>query len=227
MERLVEQKEASSPAEARLTDLVKAVEPVGVSDSLRQQVFARVLDRPRVSRWGALLLRPAVVFGILLIAGATTAATLGRSWIVEQFRPTAAPTPPAPPYQPAPAATRRPAPIAVPAPAPVAIDPAPVVERTSIRAPHARPAKGEDPSRVVAAIQALRGDGDPERAGKLLAEYLKTYPRGALAEEALALSIEAAAARKSPAAKTFATQYLKEYPNGRFHRTAEQALTRP
>ena len=74
------------------------------------------------------------------------------------------------------------------------------------------------------AIQALRTDRDPARAGRLLAEYLARYPHGALAEEAVALSIEAAAARHSPSAAGFAERYLREYPHGRFRHTAEQAL---
>jgi hypothetical protein len=53
---------------------------------------------------------------------------------------------------------------------------------------------------------------------------LRTYPHGALSEEAVALSIEAAAASRSPSATTFAAQYLREYPHGRFRRTAEQAV---
>ena len=79
----------------------------------------------------------------------------------------------------------------------------------------------------MSAIQALRQDRDPERAGRLLAAYLRTHPRGALAEEAVALSIEAADARHSPAAATFAERYLKEYPHGRFRSAAERVLARP
>jgi hypothetical protein len=91
---------------------------------------------------------------------------------------------------------------------------------------HARVVKSEDPALVVAAIQALRQDGEPARAARLLAVYLRTHPRGALAEEAVALSIEAADARHSPAATAFAQRYLKEYPHGRFRPAAERALAR-
>jgi len=80
---------------------------------------------------------------------------------------------------------------------------------------------------VVQAVEALRNQHDPWRAGKLLADYLASHPRGALVEEALALSIEAAAARHDdPAAASFANRYLKDYPTGRFRRTAETALAR-
>jgi protein-tyrosine phosphatase len=79
---------------------------------------------------------------------------------------------------------------------------------------------------VVEAIRALRTDRDPGRAATLLAAYLRTYPHGALSEEALALSIEASAAQHDPRAATFADQYLREYPHGRFRRAAGQALER-
>jgi hypothetical protein len=44
------------------------------------------------------------------------------------------------------------------------------------------------------------------------------------AEEALALSIEAAVARGDESARSFAAQYLKRYPGGRFRDQAERAL---
>ena len=87
-------------------------------------------------------------------------------------------------------------------------------------------ARSEDPSQVVAAVEALRKQHDPARAAKLLTEYLAAHPRGALVEEAVALSIEAAAARHDPAATDFARRYLRDYPSGRFRQTAEAALAR-
>ncbi len=63
-------------------------------------------------------------------------------------------------------------------------------------------------------------------AHQLLDQYLRTNPRGALAEDALALSIEAAAARKDPRAADYARRYLARYPNGRFRKVAERALAR-
>jgi hypothetical protein len=91
---------------------------------------------------------------------------------------------------------------------------------------HAHVVKSEDPTLVVSAIQALRQDQNPDRAAHLLAAYLHTHPRGALAEEAVALSIEAADARKSPAAVSFARRYLQDYPHGRFRPVAERVLAR-
>jgi hypothetical protein len=89
-----------------------------------------------------------------------------------------------------------------------------------------RPAAGEDPTKVAEAVRALRKQGDAAKAQALLDQYLRTNPRGALAEDALALSIEAAAARKDPRAADYARRYLARYPNGRFRAVAERALAR-
>jgi hypothetical protein len=75
-------------------------------------------------------------------------------------------------------------------------------------------------------VRALRKQGDPARAQALLDQYLKSNPRGALSEDALALSIEAAVARKDPRAAEYARRYLSRYPNGRFRAQAERALSR-
>ena len=53
---------------------------------------------------------------------------------------------------------------------------------------------GEDTSAVSAAMRALRVERNPVRARALLARYLGEHPNGSLAEEALAMSIEAAVA---------------------------------
>jgi hypothetical protein len=221
-----------------LVDLVAAQEQTTLSDATKGEIFGKVLARRERHRSSApLFLRPAVAFGILLVAGATTAATLGHHWIAEKLHLGAPAATPAPALQPA----ARPAPqhetrIAAPEPAVVPTVPTvPAVEDSPslplagpAKRPHAHPGRSEDPSRIVAAIQALRNDHDPDRAAKLLAEYLKIYPRGALAEEGLALSIEAAAAQHNPtAASAFAERYLKEYPNGRFRPAAERARRTP
>lgn len=220
MERLVEMKAAVSPEEIRLMELVAASERTVLSDATKAEVLGQVLARQQARRgrpsW---VLRPALGAAVLLLAGVTTAATLGRHWIVNKLQlapaaPVAAPQP------------HRSPPAAEPPPAlvPSVVEPPPAPDHPIAGARRSRPGRGEDPSRVVAAIQTLRNDHDPVRAGKLLDQYLKVYPHGALTEEALALSIEAAAARHDPArAAAFGERYLKEYPNGRFRRAAEQA----
>jgi hypothetical protein len=79
---------------------------------------------------------------------------------------------------------------------------------------------------VAAAIQALRNENDPARARLLLARYMKNNPRGALAEEALALSIEAAVKMHDPRAQALARAYLQAYPKGRHRKLAEDVLAR-
>ena len=88
------------------------------------------------------------------------------------------------------------------------------------------PEKVDDPSWVVDAIRALRQEHDPIAAKKLLSEYLKVCPDGALSEEALALSIEAAVESADPDALTVAARYLEEFPNGQFRRAAELVMKR-
>ena len=72
----------------------------------------------------------------------------------------------------------------------------------------------------------LRRDHDIERARALLYEYLRVHPDGIVAEEALALTIEVAAAVYEPAAGQLADDYLRRFPTGRFRQMAEQARQR-
>jgi hypothetical protein len=76
---------------------------------------------------------------------------------------------------------------------------------------------------VLQGLRALRHDGDPKEAARLLEEYRERVPDGALAEEALALSIEAALARGDESAAQLAETYLSRYPNGRFRDAAKRA----
>ncbi len=244
MDRLSEKRNAFDPAEEVLADLIRASEPVVVTPARKQRVLNRVLLRQTTRRaTRSRLLRPVFVIGVLSLAGATAAATIGRrAWIERRAPSTAHPAEPLAQVATKTKHARSKAPLvaknelggdavdemldapAVPEPAPVRGTPRtlrrPAHVATRSRAVHS----SEDPSRVFDAIQALRTDRDPARAGRLLAEYLTRYPHGALAEEAVALSIEAAAARHSPSAAGFAERYLREYPRGRFRHTAEQAL---
>ena len=70
-------------------------------------------------------------------------------------------------------------------------------------------------------------NGIRQRAGALLDDYFRRYPRGALAEEALAVAIEAAMARGDARARTLARRYLARYPSGQFRVAAERALGGP
>jgi hypothetical protein len=229
VERLIQKKGSSTGAEAELVQLVEACEPLVISDVRKRRslsaVYSRHHERRRTVRFGV---RAAMAAGVLLMAGAATAAVFGLHFKMSATAPASIVSTPAPAVRHVARRTELPPIAELEAPAETearpelrpSAPPAPLVHR-------ARPPKSEDPSLVVSAIQALRQDRDPGRAGRLLATYLRTYPRGALAEEAVALSIEAADARHSPAAATFADRYLKEYPRGRFRSTAERVLARP
>jgi hypothetical protein len=221
--------------EAILIDAINASAPLEPTAFQQQRVLERVLDRQRGRHGGgARFLRPAVALAVLLVAGATAAATFGHGWLARGLgslgdqAPTVA-TVPETVLRRHPTAVAEPR-AALPSLPPVVAPAEPSPEPVAARAPRlaARPhaVRTEDPSLVVDAIRALRTDRDPRRAATLLAAYLRTYPHGALSEEALALSIEASADQHDPRAATFAEQYLREYPHGRFRRAAGQALER-
>lgn len=77
---------------------------------------------------------------------------------------------------------------------------------------------------VQRAVEALRQSNNPAKAAALLKEYRQKAPSGALAEEALALSIEVAIAQGSAQAQVYAAQYSNLYPSGRFRDLAHSAL---
>ena len=86
----------------------------------------------------------------------------------------------------------------------------------------------EDPAQVLEAIRSLRANGNAALAAVYLDEYMREHPRGILVEDALALSIEAASARRDRrSAGDYAERYLRQYPAGRFRALAEDALGRP
>lgn len=90
--------------------------------------------------------------------------------------------------------------------------------------PRATSSAPSDPVAIIhAAATALRRDHDSGRALALL-DRLGAY-HGPLAEEALALRIEAATARNDPRKRGWARTYLGQYPNGRYVAAAQQALT--
>jgi hypothetical protein len=217
MKRLVEQAE---PGFAELGKLVASEAPHAVNP------FAKKLVQSRLSRAiaGGVSPRPALrpaLIGAGVVLFAATAAAASYSWLAPS-----APVPPAAVV----ASVVPPAPQVTPAPAPRTEAPAPVVEEPAEAKPAERraekPRAGEDPTQVAEAVRALRKQGDPARAQAMLDQYLKSNPRGALAEDALALSIEAAAARKDPRAAEYARRYLVRYPNGRFRAMAERAAAR-
>jgi hypothetical protein len=212
--------------EARLIELLLVSEPVAISPANKRRSLRVILARQGAVRHRSWVLRPVLAIGFLIIATAAAAGSLGGRWL--SSRPADVVTMPrlgAPPRR---SIEVRPVPHA---PAPLvsvaSVESPPPRGRSTTRAtPRLRTRRGEDPGPVVNAIKALRQDHDPATAQNLLADYLRTYPDGALSEEALALSIEAAVAAGSPSAVMFSERYLKKHPTGRFRRFAEQHLAR-
>jgi hypothetical protein len=77
---------------------------------------------------------------------------------------------------------------------------------------------------VHRAAKALRHDGDPALAARLLEAHRAQSAAGPLAEEALSLEIEAAIELHAPRAATLAREYLSRYPGGRYTDIAQRAL---
>jgi hypothetical protein len=82
----------------------------------------------------------------------------------------------------------------------------------------------DDVTQVAAALRALRQNRDPSRARALLNGYLLAHPAGVLAEEALAISIEAALAAHDRDAPTLAARYLRLYPRGYFRSLSRDVI---
>ncbi len=96
---------------------------------------------------------------------------------------------------------------------------------TWTRARHAvRMLPTDDVTQVAAALRALRQNRDPSRARDLLNGYLLAHPAGVLAEEALAISIEAALAAHDGDAPTLAARYLRLYPRGYFRSLSRDVI---
>jgi len=238
--RLVEDSEAERGDGAWAVDLLRSAAPYRAPAGRKQRVKLSLGQSAphRAPRF----LRPVIVGGMLIGCGAFASAALGHwpVWIARVYDRWVTP---AASVTPAPAAEARrrahgqrtaeaPLPTAPaheiaaaepPALAPV-VAPAPAREPSAPRAHHAPPPApaGEDPSAVLEAMRALRLDHDPVRARVLLGRYLERHPSGALAEEALAMSIEAAVAHHDPDAAALGARYLKLYPNGPFHTLAGQ-----
>jgi hypothetical protein len=226
MKRLTESADA---AFGSLTRLIESAEPYASQPFAKRALKSRISRALDASGARRLALRPALLgVGALLLAASAAAAGYSMLAPKATLSPVVVPAPLSPPVVPA----ALPPPV-VASPAPVAIDDAPATETemAPLAPPSSKrnvdkPRAGEDPTQVAEALRALRKQGDSARAQALLDRYLKNNPHGALAEDALALSIEAAAARKDPRAADYARRYLARYPNGRFRAVAERALSR-
>jgi hypothetical protein len=223
-------------------DLLREAPAHRLKPGERQRVLLG-LGRGRIVTRRPWAFRLAATVAVLVAATAIARAGLGSfprwvSTLVHRSRP--APAVDARPVS-APARHRQvaiaapePAPevVPVPAPPPPALpEPTPSAE-TRPRVNATRPApravtaerRDRDAALVVQAMRALHRDGDPTLARALCTAYLGRHPDGPLAEEALALTIEAAVAQHDGDAPALAARYLQRYPNGPFRGLARQAI---
>ncbi|MFZ5894046.1 MAG: hypothetical protein ACOY0T_23485 [Myxococcota bacterium] len=226
MKRLTEQSFPAETPESKLAALVARAAPFRANPFRKRmllQRLSRAAEKPALG-----FAKPA--FALLALAVLGTAGVAGASygWFGNREEPAPVAVSQVAPNTPS-------KPVSVPRKAPAVEEkaelPTPEPAKSSEAARNRRPGglrsravEGEDPSEVLEAIRALRKQGDAARAQVLLDQYLKTHPSGALSEQALVLSIEAALARHDPRASDYARRYLARFPNGRYRSLAQRVL---
>jgi hypothetical protein len=228
MKRLVEREFPSGTVEANVAEFLTNVEPFQSPVGAKQRVRARLLEGPVRGRrpW---LLRPVAVGGLLMFVAVASAA----AWRSQHKRHAPDMIVPRPELAPV---------VAAPIPSSEASEQSPVISYElppapqplvrSLPEPQPSPAHRPDSSAAAEAgvlfeaTGALRRDGDAARASRILDDYFRRFPHGALTEEALALSIDAASARGDARARTLAKRYLEQFPKGNFRTKAERVLSR-
>lgn len=237
MKRLIDGAYSGDTAELRLAALVRSARPFRANPFRKRKVLLQMsratsAPNPRYRK-------PALSAVVLAVLGSAGIAGASYGWLRGgAVGPSeVAASAPAPKLSALPRhASTTPPEVAVPGLASAEVASAPVSpakptegaaprrsERTLGNKPRLKE-EGEDPSEVLEAIRALRKQGDAARAQVLLDQYLKTHPAGALSEDALVLSIEAALARHDPRAADYARRYLKSFPKGRFRALAERVV---
>jgi hypothetical protein len=219
----------------RAVELIESLDPISFPAARKQRLLLSLGRGSVKQRWT--WLRPVVVGAVLLGGGAAASAAL-TGWPARLMRSLETPTSlrSASPSSARPA-TARAAPMmeptvivdARPVTAPPAPSPAPVRRSVTEARPHRAQAEplSDDPSLLVGAAHALRVDRDPELARALAKRYLDRQPRGALADEALAISIEAAIDHHDADAAALSARYLAQFPHGSFRALAERTLALP
>jgi hypothetical protein len=214
--RLPEQFDPTDLNEAFGAALLAKVPPLEPSAWRKRRVWLALQERPE--RRPAGRASGAVIAGLVLCGATAASGAMSHFWTSWQRGPeVVAVAPPAVPK-------REPA-----APPPQVKPVAPQVEAPAV-APKAATSKPRamDPVEASAAlmVEAMRARraGNLARVRELSSEYRVKYPNGGLHEEALALSIEAAAALGDADATRLAALYLQRYPQGRFRGQAQRAL---
>jgi hypothetical protein len=216
--RLRDETSAKSEARALLVGLLQMVDRLPRSAVQRRRVWSALTRPARPSAWSQRSVR--LVLASALLATAAS-ASIAHYW-------------PEPALIPPPPATAKSAPaiavslpkIARSEPAPPAPDPEAVVAEPAKarKTQRAQPSRADLEATLMLEALRTRNSGDAERVGKLAEEYQRKHPHGPLQEEALALALEAATARRDPSAARLARDYLRRYPNGRFQAQAARVL---
>jgi hypothetical protein len=217
---------------ARAVELIGSMDPVRFPAARKQRLLLSLGRGSVKQRW--MWLRPVVVGAVLLGGGVAASAAL-TGWPARLMRSLETHVSPNAESR---SVTRPPtvhtAPMIVPTAVvearPVTAPPDPAstpVRRSPMEARSRRPQadqSADDPSLLVGATHALRVDRDPELARALAKRYLDRQPRGALADEALAISIEAAIDHADADAAVLSSRYLAQFPHGSFRALAERTL---
>ena len=215
---------------ARAVDLIESMDPIRLPVGRKQRLLlslGRGEVRPR-STW----LRPVVV-GVVLMGSGAIASAAFSGWPTRFVRSLETLASPRDDSRSAPRLPTVHRGLTIQATAAVESVPAatslsPVVTRRPAVENRARRSQAElpsdDPSLLVQATRALRVDRDPELARSLAKRYLDRQPRGALADEALAISIEAAIDHHDADAAALSIRYLAQFPHGSFRALAERTL---
>jgi len=217
-------------------DCLRAERPYETPLGRKQWVLAGIRKAPSAPRRAGPRVRFAFAAGLVALAlgSGMAAARAGLpGWARRVYRGlTAAESSSPARWAPRPVVSRRPeapAVIASPSePTPPSLADGAAAPSPPMPAIHAQRHKptvaAEDPGPVLLAMRVLRREHDPVRARSMAATYLREHPRGALAEEALAILVEAAAAHGDADAPELAHRYLRQYPTGAFRDLARRAL---
>jgi hypothetical protein len=211
--------------------LLRAAGPYQPAAGRQERVWANLQARPRANR--ARRLRLAFATTSLLVAGLFASAALARwpGWLarVLHVAPTDGATgSPARAAMPQDEAPRPMSPPSVTQPAATPAAPAAVAPSALNGSAHARrPSKTDSPEDseiLLDAMRALRVEHNPARARAVVSTYLAHHPKGALAEEALVMLVEAAVAQGDSDAPALGARYFASYPRGGFADQVRRAL---
>lgn len=247
MRRLREEIDSPDPTLARAAALLSTMPPLETERLRRRPPIARVVAPVRMRR-----LRVALVVVVTTVSAAAAASTLHARWSRAHNAAAQAPLPSAPESALRSRPSRSGAHGVAEAPDPADRSEPPAVDDDrsipagslpSVPSRHSGPSRGpvrepahglataaeEDESALmVAAVRALRRDGDASRAEQLAEQALQRYPHGRQVEEAMDLAMEAAFARGDASdARRAAQRYLSSFRAGRFADRALRILATP